>query len=93
MKPETLAACEFALSALTRARDLLNAEGQDAISAGDPAELVRHYADLRERAEELRDTIADLAKMEQALSYDIIPSAFDANGISNVRVVGYGSPA
>lgn len=90
MKPETTAACEFALSALTRARDLLDAEGRETIALNDPAELVRHYADLRERAVELRDTIADLSKMEQALSYEIIPIAFDAAGINQVRVVGYG---
>jgi hypothetical protein len=90
MKPETAAACEAALSALDRARDLLDAEGRDVIAADNPAELVRVYADLREQAETLRDSVANFSKMEQALSYDIIPSSFDRAGIENIRVTGYG---
>jgi hypothetical protein len=90
MKPETEAACHAALEALVLARDLLDAEGREVISADDPAELVRTYADLREQAEALRDSVANFSKMEQALSYDIIPSAFDRAGIQNIRVTGYG---
>jgi hypothetical protein len=90
MKPETTAACEQALFALRKATALIDEEGREAITKNDPAELVRHYADLREEAEYLRDAVADLSKMEQAMSYDIIPSSFDRAGIQNVRVTGYG---
>lgn len=90
MKPETSAACEAALSAIIRARDLLNAEGREAITNDDPAELVRTYAELREQAEAIRDEVTAFAKMEQALAYDIIPGSFDRAGIEQVRVTGYG---
>jgi hypothetical protein len=52
--------------------------------------MVRFYADLRERGEQLRDTVASISKMEHAFSYIHIPSCFDIAGIKNVRVVGYG---
>src|SRR4029077_20639914 len=90
MKPETEAACEHALHALRRAAALIDSEGREAITQDDPAELVRHYADLREEAEFLRDAVAQLSKMEQAMSYEIIPLAFDRAGIQNIRVTGYG---
>lgn len=90
MKPETEAACHAALEALAFATASIEFEGREAITQDNPAELVRHYADLREQAEELRAAVANLSKMEQAMSYDIIPSAFDRAGIQNVKVVGYG---
>ena len=90
MKPDTAAACEAALSSLEYARTLLDAEGREAIDVDDPAQLVRTYADLREQAEALRDSVAAFSKMEQALSYDIIPGSFDRAGIENIRVTGYG---
>lgn len=90
MKPETAAACEAALSAIIRARDLLNAEGREAINKDDPNDLVRTYADLREQAEAIREEVTVFAKMEQALSYDVIPNAFERHGVENVRLTGYG---
>jgi hypothetical protein len=90
MKPETEAACERALSALRHAAALIDSEGREAITQDNPAELVRHYADLREEAVLLRDAVAQLSKMEQAMSYDIIPLAFDRAGIKQVKVIGYG---
>jgi hypothetical protein len=90
MKPETEAACERALSALRHAAALIDSEGREAISQDNPANLVRHYADLREEAEFLRDAVAQLSTMERAMSYEIIPLAFDRAGIQNVRVTGYG---
>jgi hypothetical protein len=90
MKPETEAACQFALSALERANGLLAEEAKEAISADNPPDLVRYYADMREQAEAMRDSVAQLSKLEQNLSYDQIPLCFDRAGIQNVRVVGYG---
>jgi hypothetical protein len=90
MKPDTAAACEAAISALLHARTLLDKEGRDTLATGDPAELVRHYVDLRDQAEVIRDVTGGFSKMEQALSYTIIPTAFDTAGIENVRVTGYG---
>ena len=90
MKPETEAACHAALDALTLANALLADEARETISADSPPELVRYYADLREQAVAMRDTVADLSKLEQNLSYEQIPLAFDRAGIQNVRVTGYG---
>ena len=89
MKPETAAACEFALSAIERAKDLLDQEVQTAITQ-DPPELIRYYADLCDAAEALRAPMAAIGKLENALSYQHIPASFDAAGIQNVRVTGYG---
>jgi hypothetical protein len=90
MKPETEAACQAALFALGRAYALLDEEAKTAISADNPPDLVRCYADLREQAEAMRDGVASLSKLEQNLSYEQIPLAFDRAGIQNVRVTGYG---
>jgi hypothetical protein len=90
MKPETTAACDAALSAIAKASALLDGEAKDAISSNDPVELVRTYADLREEADEMREAVAFLSKLEQILSYEQIPLAFDRAGIRNVRVTGYG---
>jgi hypothetical protein len=90
MKPETEAACQAALSALARANAFLNDEAKEAVSADDAPDLVRFYADLREQAEALRESVGQLSKLEQRLSYEQIPLAFDRAGIQNVRVTGYG---
>ena len=90
MKPETEAACEAALSALARANALLDEEAKAAVSASDPPELVRCYADLREQADAMREAVAFVSKLEQNLSYEQIPLAFDRAGIQSVRVTGYG---
>ncbi len=90
MKPETEAACRAALDSLIFATALIDSEGREAITQDNPVELVRHYADLREQAEYLRDAVSNLSKMERAMSYEIIPSSFDRAGIKNVKVVGYG---
>lgn len=90
MKPETEAACKAALYALAKASALLDDEAKEAVSLDNPAELVRTYADLREQATDMRDAVAFLSKLEQNLSYEQIPLAFDRAGIENVRVTGYG---
>ena len=90
MKPETEAACAHALSSIHKAVARIDSEGREAITQDNPAELVRHYADLREWAVFLRDAVAQLSKMEQAMSYEIIPLAFDRAGIKNIKVIGYG---
>ena len=90
MKPETEAACAAALSAIAIANACLAVETNMVVSAGDPPDLVRHYADLREQAEAMREQVAFLSKLEQNLSYEQIPLAFDRAGIQNVRVTGYG---
>ena len=38
----------------------------------------------------MREAVAFLSKLEQNLSYEQIPLAFDRAGISNIRVTGYG---
>ena len=90
MKPDTLAACQIARHALENAHGLLQRDSLEAILANDPPDLVRHYADLREEADVMRETMTELSKMEQQLSYESIPACFDAHGIQNVRVQGYG---
>jgi hypothetical protein len=90
MKPETEAACQAALSALARANAFLDDEAKEAVSADNPPDLIRYYADMREQAEALRESVAQLSKLEQRLSYEQIPLSFDRAGIQNVRVTGYG---
>ena len=90
MKPETEAACKAALFAIAKASALLDDEVKETISADSPPELVRTYADLREQADEMREAVSHLSKLEQNLSYQEIPLAFDRAGIQNVRVTGYG---
>ena len=90
MKPETAAACEAAIYALARANALLDEEAQAVVALQDPPELVRYYADLGEQAETMRKSLASIGKLENALSYQHIPASFDAAGIQNVRLVGYG---
>jgi hypothetical protein len=90
MKPATAAALENAKLALEMAKTLLDAEAKEAIALSDPPELVRFYADMREGAEALRESVASLSKLEQNLSYEAIPACFDAAGIQNINVTGYG---
>ena len=90
MTPETMAVCEAAKNAIQTAKALLQAEVQASIERDDPSDLVRTYADLCEEGDAFRDSIADLSKLERDLSYSKIPEVFDAHGIQNVRVVGYG---
>ena len=90
MKPETYAAVEVAKRALATAKALMEAEAAEAIASNDPPQLVRVYADLGEEAALLREPLTELAKLEQNLSYNKIPECFDAAGIQNVRVTGYG---
>jgi hypothetical protein len=90
MKPDTAAACEAALSAIDRAVLLLDAEGRESITLDDPKDLVRTYAELREQATMLRESMKRFAKMEQAMSYEVIPSSFKRHGVEIIRLTGYG---
>lgn len=90
MKPETEAACEIALSALQRVNVALETEAAGVTLLDEPPDMVRFYADLREQAERLRETLATVSKMEREFSYTLIPACFDRAGIKNVNVVGYG---
>jgi hypothetical protein len=90
MKPDTQAACEAAQRALETASALLIKEAQEAITANEPADMVRFYADMREEFEGLGAKLGELGKLDQNLSYTKIPECFDAHGIKNVRVNGYG---
>lgn len=90
MKPDTQAACAAAQRALETARSLLQRDCLEAIKDNDPPNLVRFYADVGEEADVMRESLSAVAKMEKDLSYTAIPTCFDAHGIQNVRVQGYG---
>jgi hypothetical protein len=90
MKPETQAACEAAKKALETARAALFAEAESTITVNEPPDLVRFYADMREELELMASTISELNKLDKDLSYSRVPACFDAHGIENVRVAGYG---
>jgi hypothetical protein len=90
MKPDTRAAFEGARRALETAQRLVQRDCLDAIKENDAADLVRFYADTSEEADVLREIMGAVAKMEKDLSYSAIPMCFDAHGIQNVRVQGYG---
>jgi len=90
MKPETRAACEAAMYAIARANALIDEEAKAAIALDSPPDLVRYYADLREQGEGLRASVAPFAALEKDLSYQYIPLAFDAAGIQNIKLPGYG---
>jgi hypothetical protein len=90
MKAETQAACEAAKRALETARAAIFAEAESAITVNEPPDLVRFYADMREELEAMADTISEFNKLEKDLSYTRVPACFDAHGIENVRVAGYG---
>jgi hypothetical protein len=90
MNSDTQAAIELAKRALATALSLIEAETKETLATGAPQDLVRLYADLREEGEALRDSVSTLSKLEQDFSYTHIPAAFDAAGIQNVNVVGYG---
>jgi hypothetical protein len=90
MKPETQAACEAAKKALETARASLFAEAESAISVNEAPDLVRFYADMREELESMASTISELNKLDKDLSYTRVPACFDAHGIQNIRIPGYG---
>ena len=90
MKPDTQAACEAAKRALETARVAISAEAESVISANEAPDLVRFYADMREELEGLASTITDLNKLDKDLSYGRIPACFDAHGIQNITIPGYG---
>ncbi len=90
MKPETQAACEAAKRALETARAAIFADAQAAIAANEAPDLVRFYADMREELDLMGETITEFNKLEKDLSYTRIPACFDAHGIQNIRLPGYG---
>jgi hypothetical protein len=90
VKPETQAACEAAKRALETARAALFAEAETAISDNEPASLVRFYADAREEFAAMGEIVSEFNKLEKDLSYTRVPACFDAHGLENVRVAGYG---
>ena len=90
MKPDTQAACEAAKRALETARAAISAEAESVISANEAPDLVRFYADMREELEGLASVITDLNKLDKDLSYGRIPACFDAHGLQNIKLPGYG---
>jgi hypothetical protein len=90
MKAETQAACEAAKRALETARAAIFADAESAINANEAPDLVRFYADMREELESMASTITELNKLDKDMSYSRIPACFDAHGIQNIRIPGYG---
>ena len=90
MKAETQAACEAAKRALETARAAIFAEAQTAIANNEAPDMVRFYADMREELEAIGDTVKELNKLDRDLSYTAIPACFDAHGLQNIKLPGYG---
>jgi hypothetical protein len=90
VKPHTQAACEAAKRALETARAAIFAEAESAIEANEAPDLVRFYADMRDELEALASIVSELNKLDKDLSYTRIPACFDAHGLQNVKIQGYG---
>jgi hypothetical protein len=90
MKPDTQAACEAAKRALETARAAIFAEAETSIAHNEAPDLVRFYADMREELEALAGTISEFNKLDKDLSYSRIPACFDAHGLQNIKLPGYG---
>ena len=90
MNAEIQAACEAAKQALSTAVTLLINEAQSVVANNEAPDLVRFYADMREEFDALGGTLKELSKLDQGLSYTAIPACFDAHGIQNIRLPGYG---
>ena len=90
MKPHTQAAFEAAKRALETARAAIHEEAQSVIANNEAPEMVRFYGDMRAELEELGGMMKELNKLDQDFSYTRIPLCFDAHGLQNVKVQGYG---
>lgn len=90
MNAETQAACEAAKKALATAALLLVSEAQSKISANEAPDMVRFYADMSEELDAFKEMMKELNKLDQNLSYTAIPLCFDAHGLQNMRLPGYG---
>lgn len=90
MNAETQAACEAAKRALATAAQLLVNEAQSKVSTNEAPDLVRFYADMREELDAFGGMMKELNKLDQSLSYTSIPLCFDAHGLQNIKLPGYG---
>ena len=90
MNAETQAACEAAKRALATAAQLLVNEAQSKVSTNEAPDLVRFYADMREELDAFGGMMKELNKLDQSLSYTRIPLCFDAHGLQNIKLPGYG---
>ncbi len=90
MNPHTQAACEAAKRALETAKDALIAESKNVIEANEAPDMVRFYSDMLDELGAIGSVVKELNKLDQDFSYTRIPMCFDAHGIQNVRLPGYG---
>ena len=89
MKPDTQAACEAATRPGDSPRRHLG-RSRVRYLANEAPDLVRFYADMREELEAMASSISDLNPLDKDLSYSRIPACFDAHGIQNIKLPGYG---
>ena len=90
MNAETQAACEAAKRALATAAELLVKEAASKVSNNEAPDLVRFYVDMSEELDAFKGMMKELNKLDQSLSYTSVPLCFDAHGLQNMRLPGYG---
>lgn len=78
MTPETRAALSGVAATLQKIAATINDEGNAAVATGDHVEVVKHFHDLREINETIKDARQWLKDIEDAFSTTHIPDIFRA---------------
>jgi len=91
MKDDTIQILEQAKAALYAVSLLVERDTQELALDGDTSELARHYSQVRDGYDALKERLARVDAEVNKLSYDIIPTTFTNRGIKSVKVEGVGN--
>lgn len=90
MRTTTMLMLSNALLALQSASKQLKEETAAVIGTGDHIELIRHYAQMREANEEIKQARKELDDLTDHVSHADIPDAFKRVGVKTITIDGIG---
>ncbi len=90
MKTETLAELEQLCHRLVVLTETVRNETAEAIATNDPVQVIKHYDKVRLATASIKEAREALAKIEENLSREQVPSVMRAHNIKSTTIEGVG---
>lgn len=90
MKPETLNTLKSAIHGVRWASSLIQEDTNKVLASGDHIALIKHFAEVREANQQLKELRQVVDIMSDRLSYTEVPDALRRVGVKTVTVDGVG---
>lgn len=90
MRKATLDKIQQVCQDLVEVAEMVRADTQRVVATKDHIQLIRHYSHLRNATDSIKNSREALREIEEKLSRETIPEAFQNEGVTSVNVEGVG---